>query len=495
MRNMETRITISQRRPVATKCTLRHFVALQMLAIFLISCGGGTGSNSTTDLAVVSHGSTSANVFYVATTGSDLFGDGSANKPWKTINYGISRMAGGDTLLVKKGIYTGKGNFITGVPSGSSSRYTTIMAEAPMETRIQRAAMESLDYRDNLVFLGGQYVKVDGFIFDLTDSMYPPHIGSIEGSYNKITRCIFRRAGVEDNYGGLLVVFGSNNLVEDVAGVGACRYCFEQGSPTGITKYNIWRRVVGRFDYSGSDQPKRTITTYGNDSGTGVSNHLYQNVIALDGNDVDTGRVSGEVKYSAIGVGKTATNVIFVGSIVLNEEAYYAGIFASVWGAGNKVIDSIVWDLSGSSASVVGIRGDYNSTTVDRVTLGGSISGGFYTLAAAPTNSALGGTHANLLTNTPGATIVYRYGVSGTLWGEPGYDQLTSEPLWPWPYEDKIKAVFAEPNDPPNGYLPSVNNTKRGFAADGSGLYGGPISLTSYIWEYLGTPCPATVCK
>lgn len=474
---------------------LRYFAGLAFLTSLLTACGGGAGAGAAGNSGAAMTDRAVPGAYYIATTGSNLTGDGSSNRPWKTIGYGISQMTGGDTLIVKKGVYTGKENFIAGVPNGSSSRYTTIMAEAPMETRIQRAAMESLGYRNNLVHLGGQYVKVDGFIFDLVDSVYPPHIGSVEGSYNKITRCIFRRAGVEDNYGGLLVVYGSNNLVEDVAGVGACRYCFEQGSPTGITKYNIWRRVVGRFDYSGSDQPKRTITTYGNDSGTGVSNHLYQNVIALDGNDVDTGRAGGEVKYSAIGVGKTATNVIFAGSIVLNEEAYYAGIFASVWGAGNRVIDSVVWDLPGSSASVVGIRGDYSGTTVDHVTIGGSISGGFYTLAAGPTNSALGGVHANLLTNTPGATIVYRYGVSGTLWGEPGYDQLTSEPLWPWPYEDKIKAVFAEPNDPPNGYLPSVNNTKRGFAADGSGLYGGPISLTSYIWEYLGTPCPATVCN
>ena len=35
----------------------------------------------------------------------------------------------------------------------------------------------------------------------------------------------------------------------------------------------------------------------------------------------------------------------------------------------------------------------------------------------------------------------------------------------------------------------------RGFAADGNGLYGGPITLTSYIWEYLGNPCPADICN
>jgi hypothetical protein len=34
----------------------------------------------------------------------------------------------------------------------------------------------------------------------------------------------------------------------------------------------------------------------------------------------------------------------------------------------------------------------------------------------------------------------------------------------------------------------------RGFATSGTGLYGGPITLTSYIWEYLGNPCPTDIC-
>ncbi len=33
------------------------------------------------------------------------------------------------------------------------------------------------------------------------------------------------------------------------------------------------------------------------------------------------------------------------------------------------------------------------------------------------------------------------------------------------------------------------------FAANGSGFYGGPITLTSYIWEKLGTACPTHICR
>jgi hypothetical protein len=82
-----------------------------------------------------------------------------------------------------------------------------------------------------------------------------------------------------------------------------------------------------------------------------------------------------------------------------------------------------------------------------------------------------------------GATILNRYGVSGTLWGEPGYDSLTQESLWPFPNEDVIKAKMSS--------WIGQNEAKRGFCVDSIGLYGGPVTLTSYIWEYLGYPCPS----
>jgi hypothetical protein len=86
-----------------------------------------------------------------------------------------------------------------------------------------------------------------------------------------------------------------------------------------------------------------------------------------------------------------------------------------------------------------------------------------------------------------GANVINRYGVSGTLWDDPGYDSLTSEPLWPFPNEGKIKSDM--------GFWAGGHNGKRGFCADGNGLYGKPITLTSYIWEYLGNPCPPEICE
>jgi hypothetical protein len=86
-----------------------------------------------------------------------------------------------------------------------------------------------------------------------------------------------------------------------------------------------------------------------------------------------------------------------------------------------------------------------------------------------------------------GATVLKRYGVSGTLWGEPGYDVLTDESLWPFPNEQVIKQEMSSWDGP--------NDATRGFCAAGDSLSGGPITLTSYIWEYLGSPCPFHICQ
>lgn len=93
-----------------------------------------------------------------------------------------------------------------------------------------------------------------------------------------------------------------------------------------------------------------------------------------------------------------------------------------------------------------------------------------------------------------GATILYQYGVSGTFWGEPGYNTLTSTPLWPFPNEALIKTKMAEYTyDDGSGGDPEITGA-RGFCATGTGLDGvNPITLTSYIWEYLGNEIPADI--
>ena len=84
-----------------------------------------------------------------------------------------------------------------------------------------------------------------------------------------------------------------------------------------------------------------------------------------------------------------------------------------------------------------------------------------------------------------GANVIYRWGATGTLWGETGYDTITSELLWPFPNEDVIKADMASYNGP-------GGTGARGFTT-GNSLDGTPQTLTKYVWEYLGNQIPADV--
>ncbi|MCG8612370.1 MAG: hypothetical protein MI864_17770 [Pseudomonadales bacterium] len=101
-----------------------------------------------------------------------------------------------------------------------------------------------------------------------------------------------------------------------------------------------------------------------------------------------------------------------------------------------------------------------------------------------------------------GAHIMNRLGRSGAFHGQPDWNTLTNYALWPYPHESLIKRKMANYSytGPTRSYqegsvgpLDTLSGA-RGFAAQGEGLYGGPITLTSYIWEQLGYPCPDTIC-
>jgi MYXO-CTERM domain-containing protein len=84
-----------------------------------------------------------------------------------------------------------------------------------------------------------------------------------------------------------------------------------------------------------------------------------------------------------------------------------------------------------------------------------------------------------------GAEVVSMWGTSGTLWGDPGYDTVTANPLWPFPNEAVIKADMAS-------YTGPGGAGARGFTT-GNSKDGTPQTLTKYIWEYLGNQIPPEI--
>lgn len=90
------------------------------------SGGPGDSGISTVPSACASP-APSGNVYYVATTGSDLAGDGSESNAWATIDHALQSVADGSTILVMPGEYVGRVRldevFTEGVVIRSSTPY------------------------------------------------------------------------------------------------------------------------------------------------------------------------------------------------------------------------------------------------------------------------------------------------------------------------------------------------------------------------------------
>jgi hypothetical protein len=75
-----------------------------------------------------------AQVFYVATTGDDTSGDGSAGNPWATITQALDTVPDGSTVLVRPGDYVGRVRlrrvFSTGV---------VVRSEVPYQARLRNS--------------------------------------------------------------------------------------------------------------------------------------------------------------------------------------------------------------------------------------------------------------------------------------------------------------------------------------------------------------------
>jgi hypothetical protein len=89
-----------------------------------------------------------------------------------------------------------------------------------------------------------------------------------------------------------------------------------------------------------------------------------------------------------------------------------------------------------------------------------------------------------------GATILNKIGIDGSLWGDQGYNEISEESLWPFPNEDLIKQTM-QSYSYDNGNLTG----NRGFADSTAKQLNGidDVTLTSYIWEYLGNPIPCEI--
>ncbi|HHL40169.1 MAG TPA: hypothetical protein ENJ37_06655, partial [Deltaproteobacteria bacterium] len=471
-----------------------------------------------------------AATYYVSPNGSDSNDGLSTKTPWGTLVHATKKMSGGDTLILMDGIYTSNCKDYSNCenqlipPSGSPGNYTVIKAQNDWKAVIDGSGFPLWRYPIHIK--NGSYIQIEGL--KLVDGGGMTAVMVERSSYIKLMRLSITN-GVPYNaqWGNVLSIANASHhiLVEDTWISGAMRYGVlvigDNDGPVSSTTYKvILRRVVVRFDYIDSVEPKAAIAFYGADKASNgmVRDSMCQNCIVIDTNPAN----SYKNFYGAYYNPKITENIKYYGSIALNIKA--SGLeFGSPYDAagfyvtdnyslskGHELHNVVAWDVAG-----VGIRFDQGDSSgsgiVNQSTVGYSTYGVMDTAKLPVTlqnsiiynnakpnagvdiskyNTYVPPSHAegsNYKTTDPGlrylvrttdtgtglngmkigADIEKRYGVSGTLWDEPGYDQLTNVPLWPWPYEDQIKKDFSASNVPPLGAYPPTNDTKRGFCAPG----------------------------
>ena len=420
-----------------------------------------------------------AATYYVDTNAPNDRGDGSAERPKKRIGSGLSLLSrkGGDVLVIAPGTYAHSHDAIKAVPAGRPDAYNVIKAATDGTVVIQAPLL--LAQEDH-------YLTLEGLKWDYPDAK------GVVGRYVKILRCAFSGGGPTGNTSSLVV--GTNDatpgaqyiLIED-------SWVYGPGGRYKLLVYNsdsvIVRRVVARHDGGWTydhNNPQGGITVYNS------SNVRLQDVMVVDS---QTGLEGLESNIYFVGNESSKTpvkNVRLQGAIVIGGPGN--GIGFDDWKPYENALveDVVVW---GTGAGGFAAGGSGHHVTVERALIKSNgtafadwsgkgdiqVKNSIAYQNKKVLNSV---TASNVLTfdstmtglkylpRVPkGPQIVKRVGVSGTLFGEPGFEDLTRDNLWPWPNEERLKADFAQVQP-------------RGFAASDK-------SLTRYVWEQLGNSTPS----
>ncbi len=448
------------------------------------------------------HSSVHAASIYVDANAPDDAGNGSSSQPKKSIGSGALLMSrsGGDTLIVRAGTYAGEGNALRRVPPGTAGAWNAIKAEVDGTVTITAPLH---------IPLGDHYLQLEGLKWE------GPFAKGITGRFVKVLRCAFKDGPSSKNT--VVLGIGTNDatpgaqyiLIED-------SYVYGSGGRYKVLVYNadkvVLRRIVARHQGGWSDtkgDPQAVVSLY---NSTDV---LTQNLLLLDSG----GHGYFEAALYHPSNKRASSNIQTAGAIILNIAGTAVGWDDHLASSGNRLEDSIIW----RARTAIFVNGAPHSGTLDRLTIG-KISGsgindwkdgrqfsiknsliwemgsknlrsvvhqnnvcfalacsgeatmnpatsGLRWLPRIEANSAL--SRAGAGNTQVGATVLKRLGISGTLYGEPGYNQATTQDLWPWQNEAAIKHSMCD----------EVNVT-TGFCA--------AASLTHYVWEQLGNSAPAS---
>ena len=140
-----------------------------------------------------------AGTYYVATDGTAA-NDGSAERPWPTVNYALEKVGGGNTIIVKPGVYSGV--MIKKDYAGTAEHPTVVKSEKKWGAVLTGEKNRGFD-NDT----GADWITVDGF------EVVGARIDGIKmvGQHNVVRNCWVHNNASQGILGGTII---ENNLVE-----------------------------------------------------------------------------------------------------------------------------------------------------------------------------------------------------------------------------------------------------------------------------------------
>jgi len=476
--------------------------------------------------------------YYVDTNSPNDNGAGSSSDPVKYIGTGISMMSssGGDTLIIKNGTYSSSQDSMSSFVSGTTGNYNIIKAENDsgvivtrglsinnMAHHLQFEGLKFVSNNQNSIS-NAHHIKILRSAFEggpLSGNNYTFGMGTnnpgesteyilIEDSWfygpggrqnlliYKSNKVVIRRVVLRHDLGwsnvgktdpeGVGTIYNSNNVeLQNVIVIDSSHNPANTGSE--------W---VGGF----------TVVNNVSSGGTCKDNNITGTIVLnVEGNGFEVGG-DGQVLNiqfndsivwwsppSSVGAGgASAISMNNPGYKTVTATNMTIGNIASgvaLWGGNNSNItlkNSILYGMNsfpiGTPSSGDGtITHSYNNCSNNANN--NTCTSATGTVTFDPTANGL--SHITRIENGTtlmtagqsggriGAIITNKVGVSGTLWGDAGYNTITNNPLWPWPNESRI-----------HDDMSSISN--RGFSAPGQ-------TLTNYIWSALGNAPPSNIAS
>lgn len=446
-----------------------------------------------------------------------------------------SEASGGEWIVVEDGTYTE--NVIVNGIDGSSGNNTVIRARNDWGATLSPGSNFGFQVQDDYVVVrgfhtgggvyinGSSYVKVIRCSGDFSGGTWT-FISGNGSSYTLFEECfawggshryMFGQGGASDHVvvrrclgrwdystfgvGYPLAAFA--NYASSGDGYAAFQNCVAIDGTNNISYTGTYRGIKGFKTPNGAENTTLDGCIVLNFDGTGVMLESGSTNFTINDTVVwDLVQTDGSATYAVawgIRTYGSDTNFTIANLTMGDNQTDETGLRIGASESGSSLTDSIFYSISGTAVdSGMATQTDnlFYANGDNGTTGSGAITG------TDPTSERLLYL-PRIETGDQGATLIYRIGntaptedsvggpidgLSGLLWGDSGWDTLTSNDLWPYPNEDEIKtqcAAFSMGSGEAYSGSPVMTGA-RGFAATGE-------TLTKYIWEYLGNTIPDSI--